>query len=195
MWLQRLRSIAICCLQAGQPGKQVVLFSPESDGLRIRARECKSGLSLTAHKPGAPVSKGREDRCLSSAEKANSPFISFLVLFRSPVSWVVTTCIGGGHHLQSSHSNANVFPRRAPPKHTQRGFTSHLGIAQLNRHVKVAITVTKPQQGSGDLRQGRKSSQERSYYPCGYLGSSSLVFFLVNDVSVLATSAFKFLQT
>lgn len=52
------------------------VIQPESEGLRIRAQECKSGLSLTAHKPGAPVSKS-EDRCLSSVESKIHSFSAF----------------------------------------------------------------------------------------------------------------------
>lgn len=107
------------------------VIHPESEGLRIRAQECKSwSKSDRSQTRSASVQRQRRQVSQLSRESKftlSQPFCSVQV-----PSWIVTPV--GTVLTQSAHSNANVFPRHGFPrqKHTQRGFTSHLGIPQLS---------------------------------------------------------------
>jgi hypothetical protein len=62
MTLRLLKGPTICHLQAGDPGKGVVLFQSKPEGLRTRgANSASLGLTSEAQELGSPMSKGRRE--------------------------------------------------------------------------------------------------------------------------------------
>lgn len=106
VWIKRLRSPSVCCLQAGGTEEQrcvLKVWQPESQGRGLQSKGLRINAlwSIEARKVHASAQH--------SGRKWIQPSSAFLFCFRTQ-----RTHLGEGHHLlsaQFSYSNANVFQK------------------------------------------------------------------------------------